>query len=63
MQTGILVLAIALCVFAERWDQNNDPVWFDWDHDFTYDFKKLPLSGQRAKRLPWSDNYWPNFEG
>lgn len=63
MKAEIIVFLFAQCallVFGAKWDQNNDPS--TWDPSFQYKLDKLPTSGQ-SKKTPWSDTYWPSFQG
>jgi hypothetical protein len=55
----VLLLLVALAC-AERWDKNNDPSYLD--QELTYEFKKLPSKGS-LDVFPWSDSYWPSYEG
>jgi hypothetical protein len=58
----VAVLAFLSCVNADLWNANNNPSFFDWEKSYQYLFEKLPLKGQVAKQLPWSDTYWPNID-
>jgi hypothetical protein len=50
----------ALLVLGDKWDQSNDPS--TWNPSFQYKLEKLPTSGKSPK-TPWSDTYWPSFQG
>jgi hypothetical protein len=50
----------ALLVLGNEWDQYNDPS--TWNPSFQYKLDKLPTSGQSSK-TPWSDTYWPSYQG
>jgi hypothetical protein len=44
----------------DSWDAQNNPAQFD--PRFSYEFAKLPLSGNTGQE-PWSDTYWPENKG
>ncbi len=47
----------------EAWDAANNPVlMMAYGNEFVTKFGDLPLKGQPDK-MPWSDNYWPSYEG
>lgn len=63
MKTGAIVLMFVQCallVLGNKWDQYNDPS--TWNSSFQYKLDKLPTSGQSSK-TPWSDTYWPSYQG
>ena len=44
----------------EAWDSHNNPLRFNSAYVTT--FSKLPITGI-AKQKPWSDTYWPSYQG
>jgi hypothetical protein len=63
MKAGEIVFIFVQCallVLGNKWDQYNDPS--TWNPSFQYKLDKLPTSGQSPK-TPWSDTYWPSYQG
>ena len=52
--------AFASYALGEAWDAYNDPQ--EWNSSYTYKLKDLPTSA-RVTNTPWSDTYWPSFQG
>lgn len=62
----LLTLCLSFHSQAERWDFNNDPVYFNKiiDTSIISQFDLLPLEGKLDdERLGWSETYWPSNKG
>lgn len=55
-----MLLQCSLLVLGRKWDEYNDPS--TWNSALQYKLDKLPKSGQ-ASKIPWSDTYWPSYQG
>jgi hypothetical protein len=55
-----ILLACVIYVYCEDYDEDNDPSNFE--DDYVYNIRKLRKEGKLSKK-PWSDSYWPSYEG
>jgi hypothetical protein len=56
----IIALLVVTAILAERYDDDNDPSNFS--NKYKYNLSQLPRQGA-LKKEPWSDSYWPSFQG
>lgn len=56
----LVVAALVACCSADPWNSRNDPN--NWQEGLTFNFNKLPSSGE-LDYVPWSDTYWPSYQG
>lgn len=66
---GLLFALLAGCEapqtsnVKDEWDAVNNPVtMMASEHAFETEYSVLPKRG-RPERMPWSDNYWPTYQG
>ncbi|HYX35501.1 MAG TPA: hypothetical protein VE954_20590 [Oligoflexus sp.] len=69
ISAGLLLALLAGCEapqssdVKDRWDSANNPVtMMATDNSFETSYDALPKSGRPAL-APWSDNYWPTYQG
>jgi hypothetical protein len=67
--SGLLIALLAGCEASptsqvkDEWDNANNPVtMMAKQNTFETRYAALPKSGT-PRRLPWSDNYWPTYQG
>jgi hypothetical protein len=60
---GLCVVVASLCAvaLAVPWDSNNDPTTFS--NATIVSFKALQQRSASLAVSPWSDTYWPDFQG
>lgn len=62
----ISIFSISSSVRAEKWDAENNPLYFNKiiDTGIITKFESLPLKGKLDdERLGWSETYWPSNKG
>ncbi|WP_141732014.1 hypothetical protein [Oligoflexus tunisiensis] len=67
--TGLLIALLAGCEapqtsnVKDEWDNANNPVtMMAKQHTFETHYESLPKTGV-PRRMTWSDNYWPTYQG
>ena len=67
--SGLLLSLLAACEaphtsqVKDEWNDANNPVTMMANaYSFETSYDALPKSG-RPERMPWSDNYWPTYQG
>lgn len=56
----LLVILLSVPAHCEPWDEANDPAQFS--SSYNYKFAQVKPSGKTTV-TPWSDTYWPSFQG